>query len=253
MFEQSLVLPTPDNKRWTFALSITLQVAAVCVMVLLPLIYTERLSQVLTRGPLFAPTPPPPPPPQPVVTAQPQSVQSVRVAPRMAAPLVFLRDRAPRPITEFIERVFEGAAPAEVCAHCVVGGTGVASGGIFGTLPSRVNTPPPPPPPPARDTKPEPPKLVRVGGDVLAAKMIRRVMPIYPALAKQARISGTVRLDGKIARDGTISELKVVSGHPLLVPAALDAVRQWLYRPTLLNGEPVEVSAPIEVNFTLSN
>jgi periplasmic protein TonB len=250
MFEQSLVLPTPDNKRWTFALSITLQVAAVCVMVLLPLIYTERLSQVLTRGPLFAPTPPPPPPP-PVVSAQPRAV---RVAPRMASPLVFLRDRAPRPLVNLIDKVFDDPMPASVCTHCVVGGTGsVDTSGVLGSLGSRVTTPPPPPPAPVRETKPEPPKLVRVGGDVLAAKMIRRVMPIYPALAKQARISGTVRLEGKIARDGTISELKVMSGHPLLVPAALDAVRQWIYRPTLLNGEPVEVAAPIEVNFTLSN
>ena len=77
-------------------------------------------------------------------------------------------------------------------------------------------------------------------------------MPAYPPLAKQARVSGTVRLIGVIAKDGTMQQLQMVSGHPLLVQAALDAVRQWLYRPTLLNGQAVEVIAPIDVIFTLS-
>ncbi len=84
------------------------------------------------------------------------------------------------------------------------------------------------------------------------AKLLRRVIPSYPPLARQARISGTVQLVGVIARDGTIEDLRVVSGHPLLVKAALDAVRQWVYKPTLLNGEPVEVICPIDVHFTLN-
>jgi periplasmic protein TonB len=82
--------------------------------------------------------------------------------------------------------------------------------------------------------------------------MVRRILPVYPPLAKQARVSGTVRLQGIISKEGTIQQLQVVSGHPLLVPAAIEAVKQWIYRPTLLNGEPVEVIAPIDVNFTLS-
>ncbi len=95
-----------------------------------------------------------------------------------------------------------------------------------------------------------PQEPLQVGGDVQAARIITRVIPTYPAMAKQARISGTVRLLGVIAPDGTIQKLQVVSGHPLLARAALDAVRQWVYRPTLLNGEPVEVIAPIDVIFT---
>jgi protein TonB len=91
-----------------------------------------------------------------------------------------------------------------------------------------------------------------IGGNVLAAKILSRVIPLYPSLAKQARIQGTVSLLGVIASDGTVRQLRVLSGHPLLVQAALDAVRQWVYRPTLLNGEPVEVQAPIEVHFTLA-
>jgi len=83
------------------------------------------------------------------------------------------------------------------------------------------------------------------------AKLIRMVKPEYPAIAKTARISGVVHLIGIIARDGTIRNLQLVSGHPLLARAALEAVAQWIYKPTLLNGEPVEVIAPIEVSFTL--
>ena len=75
---------------------------------------------------------------------------------------------------------------------------------------------------------------------------------MYPPLAKQARISGVVHLNAVIAKDGTIQDLKVISGHPLLIQAAMDAVRQWVYAPTLLNGEPVEVVTQIDVNFTLS-
>ena len=84
------------------------------------------------------------------------------------------------------------------------------------------------------------------------AKLLRKVMPVYPALARSARISGVVRLVGIIGKDGTIQNLQLVSGHPLLAHAALEAVQQWIYKPTLLNGTPVEVIAPIEVNFTLA-
>ncbi|MBZ5585599.1 MAG: energy transducer TonB, partial [Acidobacteriia bacterium] len=80
---------------------------------------------------------------------------------------------------------------------------------------------------------------------------IRRIEPVYPPLALQARISGVVRLEGVIGTDGRIRELKVLGGHPLLVKAAVDAVSQWLYRPTILNGQPVEVVAPITVTFTM--
>jgi protein TonB len=99
---------------------------------------------------------------------------------------------------------------------------------------------------------PKPVPHIVIGGNVLAAKILSRVIPLYPSLAKQARIQGTVSLLGVIASDGTVRQLRVLSGHPLLVQAALDAVRQWVYRPTLLNGEPVEVQAPIEVHFTLA-
>jgi len=106
---------------------------------------------------------------------------------------------------------------------------------------------PPPPPPPSGDTK-----RITIGGNVQQSKLISQPKPAYPPLAKQAKISGTVQLQAIISKDGTIQNLTVISGHPLLIPAALEAVKQWVYHQTLLNGEPVEVITQIDVNFTLS-
>jgi protein TonB len=86
----------------------------------------------------------------------------------------------------------------------------------------------------------------------MAANLIRKITPNYPPLARQARISGTVRFSAMISKSGTIENLTLISGHPLLVQAAEEAVRQWQYKPTLLNGEPVEVATTIDVNFTLA-
>ena len=110
----------------------------------------------------------------------------------------------------------------------------------------------PNPPVNTTTTTPKPPAPpLTVGGDVQAAKIIKRVLPLYPQLAKQARVSGRVQLSGVIAKDGTVQKLQVISGPALLVKAAVDAVSQWIYRPTYLNGQPVEVIAPIDVIFTL--
>jgi protein TonB len=93
---------------------------------------------------------------------------------------------------------------------------------------------------------------LRVGGNVQAKRIINRVQPVYPNEALRERISGTVRLHVIIDTDGGIKQMEVVSGHPLLVDAASDAVRRWRYQPTLLNGEPVEVDTTIDVIFALN-
>jgi protein TonB len=82
--------------------------------------------------------------------------------------------------------------------------------------------------------------------------IVNKVQPVYPPLARQTRVQGTVRLHAIISKDGSVQQLEVMSGHPLLVQAALDAVKQWRYRPTLLNGEPVEVDTTIDVIFSLN-
>jgi TonB family protein len=97
-----------------------------------------------------------------------------------------------------------------------------------------------------------PPTRVRVGGNVQAANLIRKVTPVYPPEALRARVSGQVRFTVIVATDGTIQDIQLVSGDPLLVDAARDAVRQWRYKPTTLDGRPVEVITLVDVNFSLS-
>ena len=111
--------------------------------------------------------------------------------------------------------------------------------------------PPPPPPPPAEAA--QTPTRIRVGGMVQEANLVTKADPVYPPLAMQARISGQVRFTVIIGKDGSILNIQLVSGHPLLVAAAKDAVQQYVYRPTLLNGSPVEVVTTVDVNFVLSN
>src|SRR5207237_8711763 len=117
-------------------------------------------------------------------------------------------------------------------------------GGVTGGGPG----PPPPPPPPNK----APAGPQRIGGNVAKANLIRKVQPVYPPLAKSARVQGTVEFTATISKDGNIENLVLVRGHPLLVNAAKEAVLQWKYRPTLLNGQPVEVITDIIVNFKLS-
>ena len=93
---------------------------------------------------------------------------------------------------------------------------------------------------------------IKAGSAVTGAKLISRVDPVYPPLARQTRISGTVRLRGIIGKDGSVLELSVLSGHPLLIQSALEAVRKWKYTPTLVGGEPVDVETTIDVIFSLN-
>lgn len=113
---------------------------------------------------------------------------------------------------------------------------------------SRQLLPPAPPVPPPAPVEPQP---IRRGGSLQQADLIHQVLPSYPPLARQARIQGVVVLEAVINKEGAIETLRVVSGHPLLNQAAIDAVKQWMYRPTLLNGEPVAVITTITVSFSL--
>ena len=123
---------------------------------------------------------------------------------------------------------------------------GVPNGVPYSLLPLNSQPPAPLPNPEAIRRQ-----QIRVGGAVVAAKLIHQVKPDYPPLAKMTRTQGTVRLEAVIGTDGTIQNLRVLEGHPLLVKAALEAVSHWRYQPTLLNGAPVEVITEIVVNFAL--
>jgi TonB family protein len=117
------------------------------------------------------------------------------------------------------------------------------------TAPELVAPAPPPPPQPSRAV---PSGAQRIGGNVMASQLVSQEKPTYPPLAKAARVQGTVRLETLIGKDGHVENLQMVAGPPLLVKAAMDAVQQWVYKPTLLNGNPVEVITTVDVNFTLA-
>jgi protein TonB len=253
MFEQTFVEGVgKTNKTWTVMVSFIAQVILLIIAVIIPMIYFDALPQTQLTSFLVAPPPPPPPPPPPAAAP----VKVVKIIPRQfdAGRLV-----APKAIPKEIATIKEEELPPPSAGGGVVGGVagGVAGGamggvlgGILGAVPSAA--PPPPPPPPVKKEEPKTPQRIRVGGNVQQAKLVRQPRPVYPPLAKQARIQGVVKLNAIISRDGTIQNLTVLSGHPLLVPAAMEAVKQWVYAPTLLNGEPVEVVTQIDVNFTLS-
>ena len=242
MFEQSVLVQQPTNKGWSFLLSLGLESFLVAVAVALPLLFTNALPRVQWIDTVILP-PRPAPAPAPVAARATNNSRPSAVAPR-----VFV---APRQIPQTIA-VLNDAMPApDVTPQSGLVGDPRGMGFV-----EALHGPPLPivepfRPAPAPITTPAA-KPVRVGGSVLAAKLIHKVVPVYPALAKQARIQGAVHLMGVVAKDGTMQNLRLISGHPLLAKAAMDAVLQWVYRPTLLNGEPVEVTAPIDVTFTLS-
>ena len=251
MFEQTFVSTGNTNKTWTVLLSTFIQLFLIGVFIILPMIYFDVLPAATLTSFLVAPPPPPPPPPPPAATPAPKVV---KVIPRQFdAGRLMTPKSIPKQIAEIKE---DELPPPTAGVSGVVGGVtgGIAGGNLSGVLGGIIGSaasaaPPPPPPPPKAAT----PTRIRVGGNVQAANLINGPKPNYPPLAKQARISGTVELSAIIGKDGRVQDLKVIKGHPLLVQSALDAVKNWVYRPTLLNGEPVEVSTTIDVNFTLSN
>ena len=245
MFEQSLIELNIQKGRsvWAMVLSGAVQSLILGVFILIPLLNYYELPAAELMTFLVAPPPPPPPPPPPEMAPQ-------KVAPEKFDPLA-----APKEIPDEVAIIEEAIpAPAQTITGAVggvIGGTpGGQIGGVIGGIIS--NAPMIAPPPPPKKKPPPTPKRIRVGGAVQRANLIKQVKPVYPALARQARIQGTVRLTAIIAKNGSIEKLEVLSGHPLLIPSALQAVKRWRYKPTLLNGQPVEVVTQIDVNFTLS-
>src|ERR1700678_3130044 len=185
--------------------------------------------------------PPPPPPPPPA--AAPVHIQH-----QVQTDIVNGALRTPTKIPQKIQMIKEDEAPPAMASSGVVGGVpggipGGQMGGVIGGIISAT---------PVAVPKVATPQRVRVSSGVSTGLLIRKVNPTYPPLARQGRISGQVILRGVISKDGSIENLSLVSGHPMLAPAAIDAVKQWKYKPYLLNGEPVEVDTEVQVNFTLA-
>jgi protein TonB len=210
-------------------------------MALLPLMFTEALpkGQLLT----FLVAPPPPPPPPPPAAPAVKVVRETDIANNGAL-------RTPTRIPKKIEMIKEEDTPPPSQTGGVVGGIpggipggqlGGVIGGIIGSSSSISAVP-----------KLEPVKRIRVSQGVTQGLLVHKVEPLYPKIALAARITGVVQLHAIIGKDGNIKELQAISGPPLLIPSAIDAVKQWHYRPYLLNGEAVEVETSVTVTFQLS-
>jgi periplasmic protein TonB len=223
------------RRGWTTLASITIQAFGLSLLLLIPLLTVQGppmlrwldMAQILTPPPAPAPQTPGPQHPRPSNIGGGQLLQPAAI-----------------PSTVAILNEPQVASSPDVGDLGVLGGTGTRGRGVIGSVGTAVEVAPPPPPP-------APTHPLRVS-HWAEGNLIYRVPPIYPRLAQQARIEGTVELRAIVSRAGTIENLVVVRGHPMLVAAAVDAVRQWRYRPYLLNSEPVAVETEITVKFVLS-
>ena len=242
MFEDSLIesggrLKTKRGR--TSFVAFLIEFMIIGVMVLIPLIFTEALPKGQMMFLLVAPPPPPPPPPPAAAVVHVKQIQTDIVNGEL---------RTPTKIPQKVKMIQEDEAPPAMATTGVVGGVpgGVPGGSMGGVMGSILSSTPVAAPKIATPTR------VRVSSGVVSGLLIRKVPPTYPPLARQARIQGVVVLQAQISKDGTIQNLQLISGHPMLAPAAIEAVKQWRYKPYLLNGEPVEVDTQVQVNFTLA-
>ncbi len=228
-----------------FFVSLAVHASLLTVLLLVPLYFTDRIDLTqFTQTLLVAPPPPPPPPAARAIT-------KVRVPPRR----VFTnagRLIAPNVIPARVAMIKEEPLPPDLDVG-VVGGVpgGVPGGQAGGVIGSIISNSPRTfiPAIPAAPQRPRAP--MRVGGRVKVPRPIFTPQPIYPVLAKVARAEGDVVIDAVIDTSGNVVELKVISGHPFLIPSALEAVRKWRYEPTYLNDEPVPVQFLVTVQFRL--
>jgi len=245
MFEDSLIESggrLKSKRGMTTTLSFVLQALLVSILILIPLLYTEALPKQQLMTFLVAPPPPPPPPPPPAATP----IKPVKV---VQSDIMNGELRTPTKIPKKVEMIKEEEAPPPVMSAAgVVGGVpgGVPGGQMGGVIGGIISSTP------VAVPKVATPQRVRVSQGVSQGLLVRKVQPAYPPLARQARIQGAVVLQAEISKDGAIENLRLLSGHPMLAPAAIEAVKQWRYKPYYLNGEPVAVETQITVNFTLA-
>jgi len=231
---ESAACPSGKRKRWAVVISGTLQSTCLLILLVVPLIYTEALP-----GKIFKTTWVGPPQPARTDAQAPQPKAGVR-SPRLLNNGILIEPpRIPPRVDVSEERPL---APETLLAEGPMSASSEMD--LLNVAPNSAEIV-------KRPVVPSVPQRVPVTSTIEAAKLVSRVQPAYPALAIQARIQGNVILHAIIGRDGQVSELQVLSGHPLLVNAALDAVRQWRYNPTLLNGQAVEVETTITVSFVL--
>ena len=242
MFEDSILESSPHGRArrgWTTLASSVLQMAGLALLILVPVLRPDALP--LHVGGLIDRLPAPYRP----VSQTGGTMHSGSHGRASGAPSIFVQPNViPRGIpTGPDPRTFASGpdsvsdvGPGPACPTCPVTGLPDMSGVV--PLPVSVHLAPPNPTP--------------VSGGVIEGYLVKRVQPLYPHMAQLAGVQGDVILQAMIDREGNIVQLQAVSGHPMLVPASVDAVRQWRYRPYRLNGEPVEVETQITVRFILS-
>lgn len=247
MFEDSLLESggkLKDKRGRYTTVAFLIEAVILGIALLIPLYYTETLpaAQLITF--LVAPPPPPPPPPA-------AALVKIQKVVKVETDLDNGKLRTPSRIPKTIQKIVEDTPPPVVNTQAgVIGGVpgGVPGGQLNGVIGGIISSTPTTVP-----TLAPPPKVVRVSSGVSAGMLIRRIQPNYPPLARQARVQGSVLLEATISENGDIVDLHVVSGHPMLVAAAVEAVKQWRYRPYLLNGQPVSVQTQVQVNFRLDS
>jgi len=248
LFEESLIVSgrkTPPRNLWAATGSLILQSLLLAGVIVIPLFHTDVLPKRETLTSLYlAPLPPPPPPPAANVARV--RVSTPRIKPTYNSKAISIPDPVQKRQT----------APQDSVGSIggVVGGVpgGVVGGVPGGVLGGVLGASAPPMPALAKETATMP-KRVHLAARAVEANLIHDVPPRYPPVAGRARIEGTVVLQAVIGKDGTVHDVRVESGLPLLAQAAIEAVKQWRYKPYLLNGEAVEVDSRITINFTLSN
>ena len=226
------------SRNWMLA-TLTLNSGILLTLILLPLIYPGRLSPHTFLSPIFTPPRPPAAVAHQAVRAPTQSSLSTQA---IAIPTTF-----PSQPARLGNIHTTGPDTPGGCTDC--NGNAISTGIPGGDPLSQ--TIPATPQPHVIAVKPQGPVLISRG--VAEGMLLAKPSPIYPAIARAARVEGTVILQATISKTGSIEGLRVVSGHPMLRQAAIDAVQNWRYRPYLLNGDPVEVETTINVIFSLGN
>ena len=253
MFKSSFVDSGKTRRPWMVLAGAAFEAALIGVVILVPLMFVETLPERgLFKALMLAPVPMAPPAPPPPMIAK--RIPKAAAVARKFNPAVLVS-----PVVVPKEVAIISEAPV-LQADVVVGGVpggipGVAGGMGNGYLSATVAVAPPPPPPAPKvvaAAAPSGPKQITVGGDVEEAMLLHQVRPVYPPMARAARITGTVRMKAVIGTDGTIKNLTAMSGHPMLLDAAMNAVRQWVYKPTVLDGVLMEVNTEIVVHFNLA-
>jgi periplasmic protein TonB len=235
-----------NGRKFTTVLSFAFQGLLIGILLIVPMMLTEALPQQQLLTFLVAPPPPPPPPAAQALAKVVRQTQSDLLSGGQL--------RTPSRIPEKVQMIHEEEAPPALPSMGgVVGGVpggvpGGQLGGVIGGIISQTSSLSAIP----KFSPPTPPKRVRVSQGITKGFLIQKIEPKYPSLALAARIWGQVVLQAIISKDGEIKELSLVSGHPVLAPAAIEAVRQWRYRPYLLNGAPVEVETTVTVTFLIS-